>query len=213
MSRPNRKINTMQDLQIIMQGMYSRINEKFFNNELEKVIITFESGYKKGAYGWIKNVKDWKQETRKEQTERYSINLSSDYLNRSREQIISTLMHEMCHLYALQKEIQDTSRSGIYHNKKFKAIAEEHGRDVQEADNIGWSVTSLKPETREWLKENCNFSEITIYKEKPLVADRIAKPKQSSRKYVCPCCGLIVRATKECRIQCVECDKEMEIES
>ena len=53
MSRPNRKVNTMQDLQIIMQGMFSRINEHFFNNELEKVIITFESGFKKGAYGWI----------------------------------------------------------------------------------------------------------------------------------------------------------------
>lgn len=213
MSRANRKVNTMQDLQIIMQGMYSRINENFFNNELEKVIITFESGYKKGAYGWIKNVRDWKQEQRKEQKERYNINLSSDYLNRSREEIISTLLHEMCHLYALQKEIQDTSRSGIYHNKKFKQIAEEHGLDVQEADKIGWSVTSLKPEAKEWLKKNCNFSEITIYKEKPLVADRIAKPKQSSRKYICPCCGLIVRATKDCSIKCMECDKEMKLES
>lgn len=213
MSRPNRKINTMQDLQIIMQGMYTRINEHFFNNELEKVIITFESGFKKGAYGWIHSVRDWKQEQRKETTERYHINLSCDYLNRSREEIISTLMHEMCHLYALMKDIKDTSRSGIYHNKKFKQIAEEHGLNVQEADKIGWSVTSLKPETAEWLKENCNFSEITIYKEKPLVADRIAKPKQSSRKYVCPCCGLIVRATKECKIKCIECDEEMKIES
>ena len=213
MSRPNRKVNTMQDLQIIMQGMFSRINEHFFNNELEKVIITFESGFKKGAYGWIDNVKDWKQDTRKETAERYSINISCDYLRRKREDIISTLIHEMCHLYALQNEIKDTSRSGIYHNKKFKEIAEAHGLIVQEADHIGWSITSLKPETAEWLKENCNFSEITIYKKKPLVAESIAKPKQSSRKYVCPCCKLIVRATKECKIQCLECNKEMKLES
>lgn len=207
MSRENRKINTMQDLQICMQGMFTRINKKFFNGELEKIIFTFESGYKKGAYGWIHTVKDWKQG----KTERYNINLSSDYLNRSREEIISTLMHEMCHLYALQNEIQDTSRSGIYHNKKFKECAENHGLNVLEADKIGWSVTSLKPETAEWLKENCNFGEITICKKKPLVADKIATPKQSTRKYVCPCCGLIVRATKECRIQCIECKKEMKI--
>lgn len=51
MSRENRKVNTMQDLQIIMQGMFSRINKDFFDNELEKVIITFEAGFKKGAYG------------------------------------------------------------------------------------------------------------------------------------------------------------------
>lgn len=209
MSRPNRKVNTMQDLQIIMQGMFSRLNEHFFDNELERVVFTFESGFKKGAYGWITTVKEWKQG----QTERYNINISADYLNRNKEAIIATLLHEMCHLYALQKEIKDTSRSGIYHNKKFKKIAEEHGLDVAEADKIGWSVTSLKPETIEWLIENSNFAEITIYKEKPLVADRVAKPKQSTRKYVCPCCGLIVRTTKECRIKCIECDKEMKIES
>lgn len=26
-----------------------------------------------------------------------------------------------------------------------------------------------------------------------------------TRKYICPSCGLIVRATKECSIACVEC--------
>lgn len=209
MSRPNRKVNTMQDLQIIMQGMFSRLNEHFFNNELERVVFTFESGFKKGAYGWITTVKEWKQG----QTERYNINISSDYLNRNKEAIIATLIHEMCHLYALQNDIKDTSRSGTYHNKKFKKIAEEHGLNIEEADKIGWSVTSLKPETIEWLTENSNFAEITIYKEKPLVADRVAKPKQSTRKYICPCCGLIVRATKECRIKCIECNKEMKIEN
>lgn len=201
MSRENRKVNTMQDLQIIMQGMFSRINKDFFDNELEKVIITFEAGFKKGTYGWIHAVKDWKQG----QTERYNINISADYLNRSRENVIATLMHEMCHLYALQNEIQDTSRSGIYHNKKFKKIAEEHGLNVEEADKIGWSVTTLKTETIEWLDKNCNFAEITIHKKQPLITDKIAKPKQSTRKYICPRCGLIVRATKECSIACVEC--------
>lgn len=191
----------MQDLQIIFQGMFSRINEHFFNNELERVIITFEAGYKKGAYGWIHTVKDWKQG----QTERYNINISADYLDRPKEKIISTLMHEMCHLYALQNDIQDVSRSGIYHNKKFKKIAEEHGLHVEEADKIGWSVTSLTEDTKEWLKENCNFAEITIFKKRPLVADKASKPKQSSRKYICPCCGATVRATKELSIICGEC--------
>ena len=209
MSRANRKVNTMQDLQIIMQGMYSRINEKFFNNELEKVVITFESGFKKGAFGWITTAKNWKQG----QQERYNINISSDYLDRPKEQVVSTLIHEMCHLYALQNGIKDTSRSGIYHNKRFRQIAEEHGLNVREADKIGWSVTSLKPDTAEWLKENCNFAEITIFKKRPIVAEKATTgTKQSSRKYICPCCELIVRATKECRIKCVECDVEMQEE-
>lgn len=206
MPRTNRKITSMSELSIVMQGMYSRLNKKFFNGELEKVVITFEAGYKKGAFGWIHTVKDWKQG----QAERYNINISGDYLDRSREDIISTLLHEMCHLYALQNDIQDTSRSGIYHNKKFKKIAEEHGLTVQEADKIGYSVTKLTEESHEWLKDNCNFTEILLYKKKPLAAEKIATPKQSSRKYICPCCGLIVRATKQCKIQCLDCECEMQ---
>ena len=31
----------------------------------------------------------------------------------------------------------------------------------------------------------------------------------SSRKYICPCCGLSVRATRTVRIKCIECDEEM----
>lgn len=34
--------------------------------------------------------------------------------------------------------------------------------------------------------------------------------KQSSRKYVCPCCGLIIRATKEVRVECIDCGMEFE---
>lgn len=39
-----------------------------------------------------------------------------------------------------------------------------------------------------------------------------APPKPSStRKYVCPCCGMSVRATKEVRIMCMDCGKQMEV--
>lgn len=34
----------------------------------------------------------------------------------------------------------------------------------------------------------------------------------SSRKYVCPCCGAIIRATKEVHVICAECDVEFQEE-
>lgn len=209
MGKRTRAIYTMSELSAAMTAMYNKINEKLFGGELEKVIITFEAGYKKGAFGWIEVNKNWKQG----EAERHCINISSDYLNRPKEKIVATLIHEMCHLYAMQNDIKDTSRSGIYHNKKFKKIAEEHGLVITEADKIGWSVTELNADTAEWVKENCTFSEIRIGRKIAEKATGTAKPKTSSRKYVCPCCGLIVRATKECRIKCIDCDKEMEIES
>lgn len=203
-----RKVYTMSELNLSIMKMFNQINADFFDNQLPKVVITFESGYKKGAYGWITTVKDWKQGNE----ERYHINISSDYLDRPINNIISTLIHEMCHLYAIENDIQDTSRSGIYHNKRFKQIAESHGLFVDKADKIGWSVTSLTPETEKYIENVCPISEIRIIKKRPS-AFGCSKPKnkQSARKYICPSCGLIVRATKDCRISCLDCDCTMEL--
>ena len=203
-----RVIYTMSELNLALMSCFNKLNDSFFDGELEKVIITLEEGYKKGAYGWIRTVKDWKQGDK----ERYHINISSDFLDRPAQDILATLLHEMCHLYALQKGIQDTSRSGIYHNKKFKEIAEGHGLTVIPIEHIGYT-TECSAQLAEWSNHNCPFTEIRVHKKRETEKTKIAKPKQSSRKYVCPCCGLIVRATKECRIACIECECEMELES
>ena len=65
-----------------------------------------------------------------------------------------------------------------------------------------------------WIDDNITFSEFNVYKQRIDPKEgKDSKPKQSSRKYVCPCCGLIIRATKECRVMCMECDEEMKLES
>lgn len=203
-----RNVYTIAELNLALMSCFNKLNETYFGSELEKVIITLEEGYKKGAYGWIRTVKDWKQGN----SERYHINISSDYLDRNINDIVGTLLHEMCHLYALQNGIKDTSRSGIYHNKKFAEIARNHGLDVIEADNVGYR-TQCSEELKVWCKENCGISEIRVCKKKDEKAHKGSQTKQSSRKYVCPNCGLIVRATKECSIKCMDCDEKMEIES
>lgn len=206
-----RNIYTMAELSLAFVKAFNVLNKEYFGGELPKVVITFEAGFKKGAFGWINTAKQWKQGS----AERYRINLSSDYLDRPIIDIVSTLLHEMCHLYAIINEIQDTSRSGIYHNKKFKQIAEAHCLDVREADKIGWSVTSVRPDLAEHILQLVSISSIRIGQKRPsdLGGGKSTKTKQSSRKYICPCCGLIVRATKECRIKCMECDIEMECEA
>lgn len=203
-----RNIYTIAELNLALMACFNKLNEDYFGNELEKVIITIEEGYKKHAYGWIETKKNWKQG----KAERYQINISSDYLDRNINDIVATLLHEMCHLYALQNNIKDTSRSGIYHNKKFKQIAEEHGLDVEEESHIGHR-THCSNELREWCKNNCTITEIRVHKRKDLKGGKESKSKQSARKYVCPECGLIVRATKDCNIMCMDCECKMEIES
>ena len=132
------------------------------NNNFESQLSN-EGGFKKGAYGWICTQKMWKQGNE----EKYAINISSDYLDRDVYSIMATLLHEMCHLYALEKGIQDTSRSGIYHNKKFKQIAENHGLNVSEADTIGWSITTLIDDTRAYVDRICPIKSFRLMQKKP----------------------------------------------
>ena len=204
-----RNIYTMAEAQLALMNAFNNINIKYFNGELEKVIITLKEGAKKNAYGWIEIKKNWKQG----KEERHEINISADFLDRPINHIIATLMHEMCHLYAIQNNIKDTSRANIYHNKKFKEIAENHGLIAEFDEHIGYSRTSLTPDTTNWVNENISINSFKLVKKIQIADSKGGKPKQSSRKYVCPCCGLIVRATKECNILCIDCKEQMKIES
>lgn len=61
--------------------------------------------------------------------------------------VAETVLHELAHGLALVRAIKDTTRKGAYHNKKFKALAEEVGLIVDQNDQVGFGVTSLAPDT------------------------------------------------------------------
>ena len=59
----------------------------------------------------------------------------------------------MVHLKNLQDGVQDTSRSGTYHNKKFKKAAETTGAlTVEKGSKYGWHITKLSPEGEAFVK-------------------------------------------------------------
>lgn len=200
-----RKIYTIAEASAALMNAFNLINKDFFGGELEKPIITIKEGAKKQAFGWIEVNKNWVQGG----NEKHELNISCDYLTRSVEEIIATLMHEMVHLYNIANNIKDTSRSGIYHNKKFKQVAEDHGLEIEFNEHIGWSITKLQENTKSWVKNNISILEFKIYKKKERSGSG-SSTKQSSRKYICPCCGLIVRATKDCNLICGDCNEVME---
>lgn len=135
----------------------------------------------------------------------YEINICAEYLNRSFPETCSTLIHEMVHLWNLQQGIQDTSRSGLYHNTRFKKEAEQRGLEVEKGTKYGWHITKLTPETLEFI-ESLNESGFELKRTK---AFKKGKGKQSARKYTCPSCGMSIRATKEVRVMCMDCDEAM----
>jgi hypothetical protein len=79
--------------------------------------------------------------------ERTEIMISGEGLRRDALSVLGTLLHEAAHALAAARGIQDTSRQGRYHNKKFKTCAEELGITVEHDQRIGWSITTVPDDT------------------------------------------------------------------
>lgn len=190
-----------------MSTLFDYCNSNLFHGELDKPVITVQQDSRNKTCGWFTVKKVWHE--RGENGEHaYELNMMAQELNRSINEIAATLIHEMCHLYAAQNNIQDTSRSCTYHNKMFKKIAESHGLTVECVRTIGWSKTSLTSDTKSLIDSFVkDFPDELIYRS--AVEKGQTVKTSSTRKYKCPCCGNSVRATKEVRIMCVDCDALM----
>jgi hypothetical protein len=61
--------------------------------------------------------------------------------------VLGTLLHEAAHGLAQTREVQDTSRGGRYHNRRYAHLARELGLEVASAKPIGWSATTVPQHT------------------------------------------------------------------
>lgn len=190
-----------------LEGLFDTFNAEFYDGELEKPVITV-SPDTSSSYGWVTTCKIWKEVG--SEHGKYEINICAEYLNRPFKQVCATLLHEMVHLYCLQHDIKDTSRGTAYHNKRFKAEGEQRGLILEQDEKYGWTKTKLNEETEAFV-DAMNEEGFTLYRSK-IEKAKANKKKSSSRKYICPECGVIVRATKEVRILCGDCDVELELE-
>jgi curved DNA-binding protein CbpA len=80
--------------------------------------------------------------------QRTEIMISGEGLRRSASDVLGTLLHEAAHALAHARGIKDTSRQGRYHNKHFKALAEELGLIVEHDARIGWSASTITDVTQ-----------------------------------------------------------------
>lgn len=74
--------------------------------------------------------------------------ISGEGLERGAGAVMGTLLHEAAHAAAATRGVQDTSRRGQYHNKRFKELGEEFGLELEYDKRIGWSRTTLPESTR-----------------------------------------------------------------
>lgn len=199
-----------------LEKLFNKLNADFFNGELETPIITIQSSAREYWHYTLYDAWDVKGEGRKE------INISSAYLNnRPIENVIATLLHEMCHMYNdTVLNVQDCSGSSrMYHNKAFKRTAENHGL-ICTHTRYGWSDTSstISDILLTWILEN-NVQEIRLNRNEPNgiriaggntaanggAATTGATGKGHSIRYKCPVCGQLARTTKTARLICGDC--------
>lgn len=183
------------------------LNDIYFNSELPNVVITIQSSPR--TNGHITTQKIWNGVDNCY----YEINISAEHLNRPCEQVLATLLHEMVHLYCMERGIADTSKNGRYHNKRFKAECEKRDLHIEYAQYIGYSVTVPTENFIKILKMNnliCDLGFVRSTGETmPPTSGGNSRPKSSTRKYICPSCGISVRATKEVEIICKLCMCDM----
>jgi len=78
---------------------------------------------------------------------RHEMFVGGEGLARGAREVMATLLHEASHGVAMVRKIQDTSRQGRWHNKRFKAIGEELGLELTQSPDIGWSLTTMPDRT------------------------------------------------------------------
>ena len=109
--------------------LYDHINAELFGGELVKPVITVQADERNKTNGWWSQGKVWRENA--DDDGEHELNMTAQQLHRPINEIAATLIHEMCHQFATAHEMKDTSRSGNYHNKLFRKIAEEHGLKVE----------------------------------------------------------------------------------
>lgn len=207
-----------------LESLFDILNEKFYNSQLQKVVITVSPNQRSKALalGWFTVGKVWSERVGETKQSYHEINICAEFLDRPIHDIVETMLHEMVHLYCSQNAKKDTSNRGVYHNKVFMEMALAHGLNCQRHGIYGWTRTSLSDSTKQWLA-TISDKLFDLSLSRKLIAenglsgnesgsktptDSQQKARQSSIKWVCPCCGAIIRSTKVVNVICGDCNEK-----
>jgi hypothetical protein len=76
-------------------------------------------------------------------SDRNEVLVGGEGVHRGPLEVLGTLLHEAAHGLAQARSIQDTSRQGRYHNRRYATLAHELGLEATSIPPIGWSATTV----------------------------------------------------------------------
>lgn len=195
---------------VAFQAAFDYFNKELFAATLPHVMLTFSR--MKNTYGFFAPAL-WADGEQKLP----EIALNPDYFNRDYKKCMSTLVHEMCHLW---QEVDGTASRRGYHNKDFAAKMETIGLITSSTGEVGGKRTGQNmthyiqeggpfEKAFEKMPEACRIPYKTLWS---LQGTGKKKIKRSGHriKYVCPICGATAWGKEGLHMICGDCMEAME---
>jgi hypothetical protein len=146
--------------------------------------------------------------------DRHEVLVGGEGLHRGPTEVLGTLLHEAAHGLAQAREVQDTSRQGRYHNRRYAALARELGLEVASVKPIGWSATTVPEATAGAYARQLEelAAALVLWRRQE---HRIGTGTRSRNLLACACpCGRRIRVAKatlaEAPILCGLCQQPFE---
>jgi hypothetical protein len=137
--------------------------------------------------------------------------VSGEGLRRGARDVLATLLHEAAHGVANTRKIQDTSRQGRWHNRRFATLAGELGLKVTQDPKTGWSQTHLTEQLATRYADQLTglSSALLLWRHAEL---QLGTPTTSRNLLPCSCaCGRKLRVARstleQAPIICGACDE------
>jgi hypothetical protein len=162
-----------------------------------RVAFAIGSGTAGRAGGWVKgHYAAGRWHDRGDASVAHEVFVSGELLGQDAQDVLATLPHEAAHALAHERKLQDTSRGGRYHNARYRALASELGLDVARDESIGWSLTTIPPETAgRYRRELAALTAALIAARRPEPAGRGGRTNNNNGLALVCGCGRRVRAS------------------
>lgn len=194
---------------------YQHFNSTLFDGELPDCIITLNR--KKGTRGYFHYKKFISRDESKRLVSEIALN-PDEFIDRSNTEILSTLVHEMVHLWQYYSDVP--CRVG-YHDKTFAAKMKEVGLQPSSDGTVDGKETGQK--MTHYIIQSGKFDQFCEqfldelqdglnWNSAPDIVEPKGKRKSSRAKFTCPDCGQNAWAKHEARLACGDCQVALETE-
>jgi hypothetical protein len=200
-----------------LNAAYEWFNRELFEGALPPCLITMQRH--KGSYGYFSGERFQNTANIEDITDEIALNPGHFFTPRTPEQVLSTLVHEMVHLWQHHFGKPPTKS---YHDKQWALKMREVGLIPTATGEAGGKETGQK--MHHLIEEGGRFARTcaillashpaTLYSDRGLEENETRKKKLASKtKYTCPSCGLNAWAKPAAPLMCGDCQEPMQSET